>query len=143
LNRKQISLIVIGLSIGIILFAAYQFGTIYTHSKGLEADAKGDYSSARSLWKISANLGYTPSKATLGVLYLTGKGGRADPELADKYLRAASEDGYMDAQTVYGMALYAGATLPINREWGLRWLREAAAQGDFGARNFLNLVGEQ
>jgi hypothetical protein len=141
--RKNVSLVVIGLSIGIVLFAAYRWGIVYAHGQGLAADIRGDHVSARSIWKISASLGYTPSKATLGVLYLTGKGGPADPKLADKYLLGAADDGYVDAQAVYGMALYAGATLPINRERGLYWVRKAATQGDIGARNFLNILGEK
>ncbi len=121
-----------------MLFATYHWGIIYAHAQGLDADSRGDYASARSIWSISARLGYTPSKATLGVLYLTGKGGPADPKLANTFLLAAAEDGFADAQSLYGLALYAGATLPIDRERGLYWLREAAAQGDMSARNFLN-----
>ena len=143
MKRKQISLVVIGLSIGIVVAAALRWSIIYAHSEGLHADSKGDYVSARSIWKISANLGYTPSKATLGVLYLTGKGGTSDPKLANAYLLGAAEDGYVDAQSVYGMALYAGATLPIDRDRGLYWLRKAAEQGDRGALRFLSLVGSE
>lgn len=136
-------LLVLGLSLGLLLVAVYRFGIIYAHSQGLDADAKGDHASARTLWTISANLGYTSSKATLGTLYLLGKGGPADAELADKYLGAAAEDGDVDAQSIYGMALYSGATLPLDRQRGLFWLEKAAAQGDRSARMFLNNIGNR
>jgi uncharacterized protein len=140
---KSISLIVIGLSIGFMLLAVGRWGIVYTHSLGLDAHAKGDYALARSTWRISASLGYTPSKAILGSLYLTNKGGDPDAKLANKYLQDASEDGYVDAQSLYGMALYAGATLPLDRQRGLYWLRKAAAEGDPKARNFLTLIGDK
>lgn len=140
LKRNYLSLLVIGLSLGVLLFAAARFGVIYTHSLGLDADERGDPASARTLWTISANLGYTSSKTMLGTLYLFGKGGAVDAKLADKYLLAASEDGDADAQSIYGMAIYSGANLPLDRQRGIFWLETAAAQGDRDARAFLNSV---
>lgn len=133
----HISLVIIGLSLGVVLVALVRWGIVYTHSLGLDADGRHDYERARSLWRITAALGYTPSKATLGTSYLIGKGGPPDPVLAGKYLGAAAEDGDVDAQSTYGMALYAGAGLPLDRQRGIHWLRTAATNGDQKARNFL------
>jgi TPR repeat protein len=136
--RKQISLVVIGLSIGCLLFASYRFGIVYAHSKGLDAHDRGDYVTARNVWRVSAELGYTLSKAMVGSLYLTGKGGTTDPELANRYLLGAAEDGLVDAQAIYGIALYSGGLLPKDKERGLYWLNKAAAQGDLEALKFLS-----
>jgi len=142
-KSSQISLVIIGLSLGVVLIALGRWGVGYTHTLGLDAEEAGDHQTARSLWGITAAMGYTPSKATLGALYLTGKGGLPDAKLAGKYLADAAEDGYADAQSVYGMALYTGSFLPLDRTRGLYWLRKAAEQGDLEAFNFLRVAGEK
>ncbi len=137
MNRKDISLLLIGLSLGALLFAVCQWGVIYAHSKGLDADARGDAARARAIWRVTAWLGYTPSKSVLGAYCLTGRGGPVDPRLANEYLKDAAEAGDADAQSLYGIALATGVNLPRDLERGIYWMRKAAQQGDRTARDFL------
>jgi TPR repeat protein len=141
MNRNNIALVVIGLTVGALLFAIFTYGRILVHSKGLDAESAGDAAHARELWKISAALGYVQSKTTLGTLYMFGKGGPRNQEEAGKLLLSAAEAGDVDAQSIYGMAVYSGVGLPRDLDQGRYWLEKAASQGDQLARDFLNRFG--
>jgi uncharacterized protein len=143
MNRNNIAQVVIGLTVGALLFAIFTYGRIFVHSKGLDAESAGDAARARELWKISAALGYVQSKTTLGTLYLIGRGGPQNPDGAGRLLLSAAEAGDVDAQSIYGMAVYSGEGLPRDLERGRYWLEKAASQGDRPAREFLNMFRSQ
>ena len=68
--------------------------------------------------------------AILGVMHLFGQGTPINGPEAEKWLRAASDTGYTDAQSTLGIMYATGAGVERNVSEARRLLKLAADKGD-------------
>lgn len=130
---------------------AYQRGEIAAARKSLEALSRrgvpaADYNlgvialdagrpaEAARLMQRAAERGFVTAMVGLGRLHDTGRLGRPDLPLAQRWFLLAAEAGSVDAQVEVATAFYLGRGAPRDREAAARWYREAAKSGDIGAQ---------
>lgn len=97
-----------------------------TVKKGVEAWKDGDYAGAVAAWRPLAEAGNAKAAFNLGEAYRLGRGVPLDLAQAQRWLDVAAHAGMREAQTALGLMLYRNG----NRVTGLRWLRQAADQGE-------------
>ena len=95
-------------------------------SGGISAWQQGDYARAVEIWRPLAQAGDADAAFNLGQAYRLGRGVPVDLATAQVWLEQAALGGHMDAQTTLGLLLFESG----NRTGGLRWLRQAADQGE-------------
>ena len=69
---------------------------------------RGDYATARRLWRLLADQGYSSAQYKLGHTYANGDGVAQDYAAAVSWYRKAADKGHADAQNMLG-AMYATA----------------------------------
>lgn len=94
--------------------------------------------------RIAAKQGDVNSQRKLGVAYMLGKGVSVNLEVAETWLRLATERGdsnakslLVEAQRRLGASYMFGTGGSIDFEKAEKWLRLAAEQGDFSAKSLL------
>ena len=93
---------------------------------GIEAWQKADYAGAVAIWRPLAEKGDSDAAFNLGQAYRLGRGVRTDLGAAQTWFERAARNGHVDAQTTLGLLLFQNG----NQTGGLRWLRQAADQGE-------------
>lgn len=93
---------------------------------GIEAWQKSDYARAVAIWRPLAEKGDADASFNLGQAYRLGRGVPTNLAAAQTWFERAARKGHVDAQTTLGLLLFQNG----NRQAGLRWLREAADQGE-------------
>lgn len=81
--------------------------------------------------KQAAEKGDNDARASLGMMYMVGKGVEKDPAKGLDMLTKAAEAGYERAQFLLGLTLGSDVTgQPPDREKAKYWLEKSAAQGN-------------
>src|SRR5688572_99019 len=93
---------------------------------GIEAWQKADYSSAVAIWQPLAEKGDSDAAFNLGQAYRLGRGVQTNLGAAQTWFERAARNGHVDAQTTLGLLLFQNG----NQTGGLRWLKQAADQGE-------------
>lgn len=91
-----------------------------------------DIGKARLLFLESAELGFSPGQAMMGMFHYTDRFGMLDLPQAKEWLKKGAENGHPIAQGLYGSALMQESHDPIDSfkyMVGLRWIHLAADQG--------------
>lgn len=107
---------------------------------------EGGQAGAREHYSIAAEAGCTSAQLRLGVMQLEGRGGPADPQSGESWLRRASLGGDSEAAARLADIYSHHGALPPNYVEAAQWLRIAAERGHrrachaLGTR-YLNGVG--
>jgi hypothetical protein len=97
-----------------------------TVKAGIEAWQKADYAAAVAIWRPLAEKGDSDAAFNLGQAYRLGRGVQTNLGAAQTWFERAARNGHLDAQTTLGLLLFQNG----NQTGGLRWLRQAAEQGE-------------
>ena len=93
---------------------------------GIEAWQKADYSGAVAIWRPLADAGDADAQFNLGQAYRLGRGVSIDLGVAKVFFERAATAGHLDAATTLGLLLFQNG----DQAQGLKWLRQAADQGE-------------
>lgn len=93
---------------------------------GIEAWQKADYSTAVAIWRPLAQAGDADAQFNLGQAYRLGRGVPINLALAQSWFEKAATTGHLDAATTLGLLLFQNG----NQAAGLKWLKQAAEQGE-------------
>jgi TPR repeat protein len=93
---------------------------------GIEAWQKADYAGAVAIWRPLADAGDADAQFNLGQAYRLGRGVRIDLSVAKVFFERAASAGHLDAATTLGLLLFQNG----DQAQGLKWLRQAADQGE-------------
>jgi TPR repeat protein len=93
---------------------------------GIEAWQRADYAAAVAIWRPLAEKGDSDAAFNLGQAYRLGRGVPLNLGAAQSWFERAGRKGHADAQTTLGLLLFQNG----NQTGGLRWLRQAAEQGE-------------
>lgn len=94
------------------------------------AKSRGDFVAAFGLFKTLANAGDAAAQFELSLLYLNGKGVRADTRQAMHWLKQSAVSGYQPAQSNLGVAFNRGRYLAQDAVKAYVWSSIAALGGD-------------
>lgn len=111
-----------------------------TFEDGVAAHRRGDYASALSLWRQSAEEGNSLAQYDLGVMYANGQGVVQDYAEASKWYRLAAERGNVRAQSNLGVLYDKGQGVERNHAEAVKWFHLAAEQGNAPAQYNLALA---
>ena len=93
---------------------------------GIEAWQKADYAAAVSISRPLADAGDADAQFNLGQAYRLGRGVPIDLSVAKVFFERAAKTGHLDASTTLGLLLFQNG----EQTQGLKWLRQAADQGE-------------
>src|SRR5690349_23930419 len=93
---------------------------------GIEAWQKADYGTAVAIWRPLADAGDADAQFNLGQAYRLGRGVPIDLSVAKVFFERAARTGHLDASTTLGLLLFQNG----EQAQGLKWLRQAADQGE-------------
>src|SRR5689334_17938453 len=93
---------------------------------GIDAWQKSDYSGAVAIWRPLAEKGDADAEFNLGQAYRLGRGVPTNLAEAKNWFERAAARGHVDAQTTLGLLLFQNG----NQAEGLKWLKQAAEQGE-------------
>ena len=93
---------------------------------GIEAWQKTDYAGAVAIWRPLADAGDADAQFNIGQAYRLGRGVRIDLSIAKVFFERAAQAGHLDAATTLGLLLFQNG----DQAQGLKWLRQAADQGE-------------
>jgi TPR repeat protein len=118
--------------------AQYRIALIYA-DPGYRSVSKNDAASRQ--WMLeSAEQGYAPAQATIGMMYM---GATGDYGKANIWLRRAAEQGNADAQFWLGTGYEQGRFGTTDYQQAFKWLREAAEQENPDAQVCLGQMYEE
>lgn len=100
------------------------------YGRGMDAYGAKRYAEAATHLQQGAEAGYVLSMATLGGMYLKGKGVLANPVHAASWFEKAATLGNREAQSIVGLLYFNGIGVKTDTSQARFWLRKAAAQGD-------------
>ncbi|MFL6753754.1 MAG: SPOR domain-containing protein [Sphingomicrobium sp.] len=93
---------------------------------GIEAWQRADYSAAVAIWRPLAERGDADAQFNLGQAYRLGRGVPINLSQARTWFERAAGTGHLDAETTLGLLLFQNG----DQAQGLKWLRQAAEQGE-------------
>lgn len=93
---------------------------------GIDAWQRSDYSGAVAIWRPLAEKGDADAEFNLGQAYRLGRGVPINLAAAKTWFERAATQGHVDAQTTLGLLLFQNG----NQAEGLKWLKQAAEQGE-------------
>ena len=93
---------------------------------GIDAWQRADYPGAVSIWRPLAESGDADAQFNLGQAYRLGRGVPLDLAAAKIWFERAARSGHLDAQTTLGLLTFQNG----DRVAGLKWLKQAADQGE-------------
>lgn len=117
-----------------------------TSDQAYTAYQKGDFVTARTLWRGAASKGDLSAQYNLGLIYAEGRGVVRNPEAAMEWWRLAADRGHAGAQHNLALALVSGETLtpgrwtPSNMDDAEGLLRDAIASGFVAAEYSLGTL---
>ena len=98
--------------------------------EGTNAYEQGDYSTALRLLLPLAENGQKEAQATIGFMYLTGRGVPQDNLEGSKWFRKAADQGHLLAQSNLGLMYLFGQGVPQDSQTAMKYLQKSADQGD-------------
>jgi len=99
-------------------------------SEGYEAAHSGNYKKAVQIWLPLAKKGDAPAQYTIGWMYESGQGVKADLKKAVYWYKKSAQQEYEAAQYVLGTLYEKGSGVEQNSEIALSYYLLAAEQGD-------------
>lgn len=93
---------------------------------GIDAWQRADYPAAVATWRPLAERGDADAQFNLGQAYRLGRGVPLDLAAAKIWFERAARNGHIDAQTTLGLLIFENG----DRSQGLKWLKQAADQGE-------------
>jgi cell division septation protein DedD len=93
---------------------------------GIDAWQRADYPAAVTIWRPLAGAGDADAQFNLGQAYRLGRGVPLDLAAAKLWFERAARSGHLDAQTTLGLLVFQNG----DRVQGLKWLKQAADQGE-------------
>src|SRR5438105_14275082 len=93
---------------------------------GIEAWQRADYAAAVAIWRPLAESGDADAQCNLGQAYRLGRGVPINLSAAKTWFERAASSGHLDAETTLGLLLFQNG----EQGPGLKWLRQAAEQGE-------------
>jgi cell division septation protein DedD len=93
---------------------------------GIDAWQHANYESAVAIWRPLAEKGDADAQFNLGQAYRLGRGVSINLAAAKTWFERAAGSGHVDAQTTLGLLLFQNG----DQAAGLKWLRQAAEQGE-------------
>ncbi len=93
---------------------------------GIEAWQRADYPGAVAIWRPLAETGDADAQFNLGQAYRLGRGVSLDLAAAKFWFERAARSGHLDAETTLGLLTFQNG----DRAGGLKWLKQAADQGE-------------
>lgn len=145
----------IGISLLLVLFmtltafaaeASDTPSAITPSEQAYSAYQKGDFETARTLWRQLATRGDAAAQYNLGLIYSEGRGVPRNPQAAIKWWRLAAKNGYVQAQHNLALAYLGGETArpgiaeEPRLDAALVWLRKAAKHGLASSRYILGSI---
>ena len=115
-----------GFLVAALVVAASAPLTAQSVKAGIDAWQQADYAGAVAIWRPLAEQGDSDAAFNLGQAYRLGRGVQTNLGAAQTWFERAARDGHLDAQTTLGLLLFQNG----NQTGGLRWLRQAAEQGE-------------
>jgi TPR repeat protein len=128
-----------GLIVAIVMTSAAIAGPF---QDGLAAAERGDYATARELWRPLAEQGNAPAQFNLGLMYQSGIGVPRDYATAVKWFQSAAERGDARAQYNLGLMYGNGDGVPQGYALADMWITLAAAQGNKDAIRLRDLLAQ-
>ena len=116
----------LGFAIAAALLLAPAAAAAQSVKAGIEAWQRNDYPGAVEIWRPLAEKGDADAAFNLGQAYRLGRGVALNLGAAQAWFERAANKGHVDAQATLGLLLFQNG----NRTGGLRWLRQAAEQGE-------------
>ena len=107
---------------------------------GWDAYQKGDYKTAFSEWRSSANQGDAAAQTNLGVMYENGTGVLKDYKEAVKWYRKSADQGRASGQYNLALMYEDGKGVLQDYKEAVKLYRKAADQGHALAQNNLGLM---
>src|SRR4051795_5188547 len=110
------------------MFAAVMAAPLSAQSvkAGIDAWQRADYSAAVAIWRPLAERGDADAQFNLGQAYRLGRGVPINLSQARTWFERAAGTGHLDAETTLGLLLFQNG----DQAQGLKWLRQAAEQGE-------------
>ena len=93
---------------------------------GIDAWQRADYPGAVAIWRPLAEAGDADAQFNLGQAYRLGRGVELSLAAAKIWFERAARNGHLDAQTTLGLLIFQNG----DRVEGLKWLKQAADQGE-------------
>jgi hypothetical protein len=93
---------------------------------GVDAWERGDYQNAVTRWRPAAVAGDPDAQFNLGQAYKLGRGVPVDLALAESWFGKAAQQGHLQAQDNYGLALYTAG----RKSEAAPWLEKSVARGE-------------
>ncbi|MGK6320064.1 SPOR domain-containing protein [Sphingomonas sp. DT-204] len=103
---------------------------------GVEAWSRGEYRKAVEEWRGPALAGDPDAQFNLGQAYKLGRGVPVDLAMAEEWYRKAAQQGHLQAQDNYGLALFQNN----KRDQALPWLEKSAGRGEPRAQYVLGTM---
>lgn len=113
----------------LLSLALFGAATAGPYEDALAAIEKGDVAHAVGLLEPLAEHGDSRAEASLGLLYLSGKGVPADPARGLDLLRKAATAGLPSAEYALGRSYELGLNLPTDPAKAAFWYARAASRG--------------
>ena len=107
---------------------------------GINAYNRGDYESAKSIWRIAANADNASAQYNLGQMYRMGQGVSIDYQQAKTWYIAAAKQGHPEAQGNLGTLYYHGKLGEPNYSEAYKWLLSAAMQHNAQAQRMIGAM---
>ena len=102
---------------------------------------RSDPDSVQAAWyRIAADKGVAHAQASLGVMYLNGRGVPQDYIEAAKWLRRAADQGEASAQSSMATMYKLGWGVAQDDNEALKWFQRAGEQGEATAQNALGIM---
>lgn len=126
-----------------VMFLGFASASWAGAAVGDAAYSRGDYTTAFREFLTAAEQGNAGAQASLGGMYLRGRGVAQNDKLGAYWVHKAAEQGVALAQLVVGQLHKKGRGLPKDYQIALTWFRKAADQGLAQAYVNLGLMHEE
>lgn len=109
-----------------LLICAISSVSAQSVKSGIDAWQRSDYAGAVAIWRPLAEKGDPDAEFNLAQAYRLGRGVPTNLATAKTWFERAAAQGHVDAQTTLGLLLFQNG----NQGEGLKWLKQAADQGE-------------
>ena len=139
MNRKVSIFILISI---LMLWASPSIALVVEYQEAIDAYNREDYKTSYRLIRPLAKKGFAQAQYNLGVLYLKGKGVKANLIKAKKLFEFAAEQGVVKAQNKLALMHVKGIGVVKDFNKAIEWWNLAAAQGNGKAQTNLGWMYE-
>ncbi|MBT7272516.1 MAG: sel1 repeat family protein, partial [Nitrospina sp.] len=139
MNRKVSIFILISI---LLLWASPSIALVVEYQEAIDAYNREDYKTSYRLIRPLAKKGFAQAQYNLGVLYLKGKGVKANLIKAKKLFEFAAEQGVVKAQNKLALMHVKGMGVVKDFNKAIKWWNLAAAQGNGKAQTNLGWMYE-